>query len=104
MRILNVLEASIPTLEGDNFVRMALLEKRHRVNKTLFFCVGGFNRFRVYRFLVLGFSFWAVFFWDLGFGVSCFLNISCSASGKAGYGAGQVQTDAPAALQGAAGQ
>mmetsp|Transcript_78902 Transcript_78902/g.189429 ORF Transcript_78902/g.189429 Transcript_78902/m.189429 type:complete len:415 (+) Transcript_78902:49-1293(+) len=27
MRILNVLEASIPTLEGDNFVRMALLEK-----------------------------------------------------------------------------
>jgi len=27
MRILNVLEASIPSLEGDNFVRMALLEK-----------------------------------------------------------------------------
>ena len=62
MRILNVLEASIPTLEGDNFVRMALLEKRHRVNKTFFFCVGGFNRFRVYCFLVSGLSFWAVFF------------------------------------------
>ena len=29
MRVLNVLEASIPSLEGDNFVRMALLEKRH---------------------------------------------------------------------------
>ncbi|CAE7248216.1 Cdc40 [Symbiodinium sp. CCMP2592] len=27
MRILNVLEGSIPSLEGDNFVRMALLEK-----------------------------------------------------------------------------
>eukprot|EP00439_Symbiodinium_sp_Y106_P043391 s6822_g5.t1 len=27
MRVLNVLEASIPSLEGDNFVRMALLEK-----------------------------------------------------------------------------